>query len=606
MPTNRFMWQNFTRLGAATVTASSEESGRSAQWIKHQLRSKKWRSGTGWNLVKGFNDELVFTSGSDTRVAYVPGNYTTGATAAAAIQSAMNDSGISPGDLSPSAWYRAEDIDLADGGTLTSWADVSGNSRNLDAVSGTQTLVRNTLNGRSAVRFNNDGYVYASASAVQGDDVLGANGQGTVYVVAWVDIDHTAYDALWALSGSHLLAVDGNEDVYARTTDGVGQKNAILAGTYDGGWHVFVWQSDGSANLWGGGDDLDSGDMANTATGGAGVSLTNDMYLGSTGVDHLKGLVAEVVVFNTSHTGANRARMVDYFAQKYGLDAAKTATTTSRSWNGDTFGASYASTKFTISRATGSNALELNHTNTDHSSQMGKDLGYDTASDDTGATSYLADNTSRQSRSYVNVDLGSAKAVKAAILEGHNFTSTATVTLYGATTDAWCCNTPTVTSVFTGTEVGEVLAQFISEQTLRYWRVVIEDPYSTSGYAELANFYTGSYFQPGKQHKGGHTLIREELTNVGFSDHGAPFMDERPTSKGWRVLYHPVKSNDKAQWEDLLDYVRNARQFFVCWDTADEGEETKYVYLPKAVAIRHLPNSVDLWSVGFELMEAPL
>lgn len=606
MPTNRYLWQNFAGLGAATLSASSTESGRAPRWIKDQRRSKAWRSATGWALYPGFNDSLVFVDATETRVAFLDqATYETGAQAAAALQAAMNDSGISPSHYSPTAWYRAEDLDLADGADVTSWADASGNGRDLDTSVGTQTFVKSGLNGRPVVRFENDGYLYASGSAVQMDDLLGANGDGTVYVVAWVDSDHTGYDQLWGQTNSSRgMWVDPSDDVLFRSYDG-SQDDATLGGTFDGSWQVFVWSCSPGTSISGWANDLDTAAAATAATGSPNTDLAVDMAIGGdAGPNYLKGYIAEVCVFSAVHTEAERARFAKLFAQKYGIDLS--ATTGSPSFT-NTYTVSYsASTGFTLTRATGAGTFSLLHTDTDFPNQVGADLGFDTSADDTGSTAYTADAVAYQSRQVIMVDLGSAKAVKASVLGEHNFTASATVTLEGHSTDAWGPATPTYSSAFAGSEVGEVYAQFLSAQTLRYWRVVLDDTTNPDNFMEVGLWYVGSYFEPGKQHKGGHMLTRNELTNVGYSDHGAPFMDDKPTMKGWRILYHPVLDNDKTQFETLLDWVKSSRQFWVCLDTADEGDASYYVFLPKGVNVKHLPNSVALWSIGLDLEEAPL
>jgi hypothetical protein len=173
--TTRFMWQNFVGLGQTALTASSTVSGRSVNWLKRQLRTKTWRSKSGWSVAVGFNDVIRFDEGTDQRHAWLhPDNYSgaTGDAAATRLTTDLDAAGIDPADLSPSLWLRADDLELADGADVASWSDVSGNARHLDTSVGTQTYYRNAINGRPAVRFEDDGYLYAAASAVQMDDIL--------------------------------------------------------------------------------------------------------------------------------------------------------------------------------------------------------------------------------------------------------------------------------------------------------------------------------------------------------------------------------------------------------------------------------------------------
>jgi len=596
-PVNRFMWQNFSALGSATLAASSTVSGRAVSWLKHQLRSKKWRSATGWGFAKGFNDRLRYEEAGVARIAYVVGNYATGALAATAIQTAMNTAGVDPLELTPSLWLDASQLDLADGADVATWPDVSGNANDLDTSVGTQTYVRSAINGRPAVKFGQDGYLSAAASAVQLDDLF-VTGGGTLMMVAWVDVDHTGSDVLFTASGGlNNLYVFTNQRVIGKAYDGSADTANGTTSPVTGGWHVFTYTYTGAAlNVFY--DDQDTAAVEATIASGNQSSLANDFRLGGDGAAaNLKGYIAEVLTFASALTEENRRRITDYLEDKYALTTGTTASTWVNSYT-----AAYAASTFTLARSAGAATFEIPWTT---EPGMGADLGFDTSADDTAGTSYAADAAAYQGRHQLTVDLGSIRGCLASVVSDHNITTGATVTLEGSNTGMWT-GTPAYTSAFTGTEVGALLCQFFAEEQRRYWRLVLDDTTNPAGYVEVGLWYVGSYFQPGKQHKGGQTIQREELTNVGTSDHGSPFMDDKPTIKGWRILYHPVLDSDRTQFETMLDWVKTSRQFFVAFDPAtDEGDTTYYVHLPKGVAIRHLPNSVALWSVGMDIQEAP-
>ena len=596
-PINRLLWQNFSALGSAILTASSTVSGRSVSWLKHQRRSKKWRSATGWGFSTGFNDRLRYEEGGVARIAYLDGDYSTGALAATAIQTAMDAAGVDPLELSPTLWLDASQMDLADGADVASWADVSGNGRDLDTSTGTQTYTRDAINGRPAVHFGDDGYLYAAASAVQLDDLFTA-GAGTLVMVAWVDTDHTANDVLFSSSsGNNNLYVVAGGNLYANAYDGSADAITGAATPVTGAWYVFTYTYDG-ANADTYANDQDSAAADGTVASGDQTALAEDFRLGGDGGSPLKGYVAEVLTFGAALSEENRRRLVAYLEAKYALSTSTTAAT----W-ANTYTATYAAGTFTLARGSGAATLEFPWTT---EAGIGPDLGFDTSADDTGGTSYAADAAAYQSRHQLTVDLGSVRGCLASVVSDHNISAAATVTLEGSDTGDWPTTTPDYSSAFTGTEVGTTLCQFFAEEQRRYWRLVIEDTTNSAGYVEVGLWYVGSYFQPNKQHKGGHTLQREELSNVGYADHGAPFFDDKPTMKGWRLLYHPVLDSDRSQFQTMLDYVKTSRQFFVSFDAAaDEGDSTHYVFLPGGVNIRHLPNSVALWSVGLDLQEAP-
>lgn len=90
--TPRILWQNFSQLTGVALTASSKTTSMPVSMLGDPLRSQKWRSLVGWNIVAGFNDELDFTEGvtGDATATLTPGNYATGTLLAAEIQTQLN------------------------------------------------------------------------------------------------------------------------------------------------------------------------------------------------------------------------------------------------------------------------------------------------------------------------------------------------------------------------------------------------------------------------------------------------------------------------------------------------------------------------------------
>ena len=75
----------------AILTASSIDAAFPVGWLRDQLRSKKWRSKSGYNVVAGFNNKLDFKEAGVARVATLAvANYPTPALFAAQVQLAMN------------------------------------------------------------------------------------------------------------------------------------------------------------------------------------------------------------------------------------------------------------------------------------------------------------------------------------------------------------------------------------------------------------------------------------------------------------------------------------------------------------------------------------
>jgi hypothetical protein len=92
--TPRICWQNWAQLTNAVVSVSSENTSYPKEWAKNVLRTKTWRSATGWTIVTGFNDKLDFTEGStgDATATLDAATYTSGGELATEIQTQINAS----------------------------------------------------------------------------------------------------------------------------------------------------------------------------------------------------------------------------------------------------------------------------------------------------------------------------------------------------------------------------------------------------------------------------------------------------------------------------------------------------------------------------------
>lgn len=89
----RLIFQSFTGLSGAILSASSEDASFPVRRLRDSSPSALWRSKLGWNITASFNDRLDFTEGTTgAAVASIAvGNYATGALMAAQIQTAIND-----------------------------------------------------------------------------------------------------------------------------------------------------------------------------------------------------------------------------------------------------------------------------------------------------------------------------------------------------------------------------------------------------------------------------------------------------------------------------------------------------------------------------------
>ena len=86
----RLAVDNLFTAAASTRSVSDADSSAPLDNLLDQLRSKAWRTESGWTIVASFNDRLDFYDGSNRTANLTPGNYSTGSALAAEIQTAMN------------------------------------------------------------------------------------------------------------------------------------------------------------------------------------------------------------------------------------------------------------------------------------------------------------------------------------------------------------------------------------------------------------------------------------------------------------------------------------------------------------------------------------
>lgn len=270
----------------------------------------------------------------------------------------------------------------------------------------------------------------------------------------------------------------------------------------------------------------------------------------------------------TAGTYATGAAMAAHIVAR--LEAADASPVWACSYSGTTF-------KFTISSDTSFTLLWGTGTNTGTACHY--DLGY--AVSDTGSgTSHVAANASYQSRHWLKADLVTAASVLAGIVINHNSGSGGTYTLQGNATDAW--SAPTVNQALSGD--ANIRIAFISTQTLRYWRLVVNDCGNALGYGEVGVWFAGPYTQPGYAYSIGMTKTWQELSTIARSPSGAHWHEERPRRPVWSLTWSEVPEADRAALAAAFALVPRGRCFFLAFDAVTTPTATEYGYLEEGVS----------------------
>lgn len=209
-----------------------------------------------------------------------------------------------------------------------------------------------------------------------------------------------------------------------------------------------------------------------------------------------------------------------------------------------------------------------------------KDLGFAVADSVPLAIAWTGATAVYQSRHWLKADLVTAAEVLCGIVVNHNSGSGGTYTLQGNATDAW--SAPTVNQALAGD--ANIRIAYIATQTLRYWRLVIDDPGNALGYGEVGIWFAGPYTQPTVSYAIGFTKKWEELSEVTVAISGAHFQDEKARRPTWSLAWSEILEADRAALAAAFALVPAGRCFFFSFDAVTTPVDTEYGFLVEGVS----------------------
>jgi len=218
-----------------------------------------------------------------------------------------------------SAWFKADSLSGADGSSVSSWTDSSGNGNNASqATSARQpTLQTNELGGLPVVRFDGTNDIVSDGD-ISALDV----GTGDIWVAALFKCtDQSNVDFIFE-KGTTQFAVVGTK---------AGNLQLRLGGTSnipsqsDGNWSrtefVLATGSRVSSTCTG---FVNGSPMTTTNTTNTGSISNSDVFdIGASAVggNPMQGDIAEILVGGATLSTENREKIEGYLAWKYGLQA---------------------------------------------------------------------------------------------------------------------------------------------------------------------------------------------------------------------------------------------------------------------------------------------
>ena len=609
MAVPRFLYPNYVRAASTAVSVSSELSSHPRHWLQDPLRSKPWRSKTGWTIVAGFNDEITFRTDDGFRIGHiVPGTYATGAAMATAVATAMTNAGYNPrATLACSGWWRGDSVVVV-AGRASQATDLSSNGTrhaSQSTAADRPLWLQAAVDNRPAFYFDGTSTTMRLSTAAPLSTFLGANGIGTISIVFRLDSDASALDGIINATGPGgerfgLLWVGGNNfqgEAYD-STQRFAIDASVVAGA--GNWHHVIVRYD-QTNLSTWVDDMDDAAATSIAMTGAQAAavLTAVLNIGNHPSAVFKGYIAEVIIFPTALDQTTRRGITMYLKGRY-PSMALNDTTTAVSFGATT--ASYSTSAKAFTLAGGSTVFQLLCATgvpaEDRIASCFLDLGF-TLTDKTGALNYTAVNQSYQSRHFLKAELAAAASITAGAVLDHNAGAGGTFTLEGNSIDLFLV--PPVSQALSGDATLRIA--FFNATSQRIWRLVINDVSNIAGYAEVGKWSVSPYVQATYCHSQDFSKTLEELSPIGYGTHGSHFADERPQRWVWTLTWQDMPDADRTLFETLVQTLKAGQTFFVAWDPVSTPTDTFYVFRRDPVSWS-MTAPTPLWNIPVSLAEA--
>lgn len=223
---------------------------------------------------------------------------------------------------------------------------------------------------------------------------------------------------------------------------------------------------------------------------------------------------------------------------------------------------SVADQKFRIFRTAGAATISLLwSTGANAADSIGSTLGYTVTSDDTGATSYTADNAT-YGWPYGQV----------AIVSDHNLRFQGTLTIKGQVG----VGGPVVNDQdLPGNDALRLSFRGADSVAPQYWRLLIEDVQNTDGFNEL-RLYIGPYIEPSRGIDQGSEEAEVPLDVALVSDHGAVLGDDRPDPWTLEARMSYLTAADKTLLVTMQRTVGTVRPFWYIEDPVADPRGTAH------------------------------
>lgn len=209
---------------------------------------------------------------------------------------------------------------------------------------------------------------------------------------------------------------------------------------------------------------------------------------------------------------------------------------------------------------------------TNASFTMASVLGFDTATDLTGALTYSADYLRIATEEFIQWDLGlSSNPHAIAIIGPRNaplkLSPGSTLTLQGSQTNSWSTIEFSQVLTYNDSTIAYFVSTGVHTEQLRYWRLLISDLSNSYGYVEIGSIFLGEAFSTSQgraQFPLNYDLV--DRSNVIFSEGGQTFSDKKEQTTEFSSNWIGLSVADVEGLVDLFARYGTHKPFFILLD----------------------------------------
>lgn len=214
-------------------------------------------------------------------------------------------------------------------------------------------------------------------------------------------------------------------------------------------------------------------------------------------------------------------------------------------------------------------------------------LGFDTASNLTGASTYTADFLRINTSEWITIDLGLPDNPTDFVMIGNRNTGiklspSGTYKLQGNTTNNWTSPAYETTLTYDDECILKLSTAGLHTTTLRYWRILFEDQ-NPNGYIEISSIFLGDSYVPTR----GAAVFPfsstlEDLSITVKSEGGQTFSEIQQKTQNYSIEWNGLTKTELEQFLVIWEMYGTSHPFFMIFDntnafSSSESRLTKYV-----------------------------